>query len=146
MFLQAFQALMRWDAVNNIIIVIIQTALFLCVSVQSGVCVCVCVCVMKGMYLYIFVSTQALMRCGAINNLLLSLFRQHCFSVCVQSDTRTQEEILAFFASHVSAVKNIYSKTEFRTYDRSMKYIGVDFVVQRTSVSACVSVLKCVCV
>ncbi|KAL8558282.1 hypothetical protein ACOMHN_063976 [Nucella lapillus] len=52
----------------------------------------------------------------------------------VLSDSRTQEEILAFFASHVSAVKNIYSKTEFRTYDRSLTYIGVDFVVQRTSI------------
>ncbi|KAK7095891.1 hypothetical protein V1264_005248 [Littorina saxatilis] len=50
------------------------------------------------------------------------------------TDARTQEEILAFFASHVSAVKNIYSKTEFRTYDGSMRYIGVDFVVQRTSI------------
>lgn len=52
-----------------------------------------------------------------------------------QSDERTQEEILAFFANHVSAVKNIYSKTEFHTYDYAMKYVGVDFVVQRTSVS-----------
>ncbi|PVD36306.1 hypothetical protein C0Q70_03285 [Pomacea canaliculata] len=51
------------------------------------------------------------------------------------SDERTQEEILAFFANHVSAVKNIYSKTEFHTYDYAMKYVGVDFVVQRTSVN-----------
>lgn len=50
------------------------------------------------------------------------------------SDERTQEEILAFFANHVSAVKNIYSKTEFHTYDYAMKYVGVDFVVQRTSI------------
>lgn len=52
----------------------------------------------------------------------------------ILSDERTQEEILAFFASHVSAVKNIYSKTDFRTYDNSARYMGVDFVVQRTSI------------
>ncbi|KAK7471816.1 hypothetical protein BaRGS_00035555, partial [Batillaria attramentaria] len=52
----------------------------------------------------------------------------------ILSNERTQEEILAFFASHVSAVKNIYSKTDFRTYDNSVRYMGVDFLVQRTSI------------
>ena len=55
MFLQALQALMRWDAVNNILLLLLlilfrehcfSVCLFrvVCVCVCMCVCVCVCVC------------------------------------------------------------------------------------------------------
>lgn len=52
-----------------------------------------------------------------------------------QSDERAKEEILAFFASHVSALKNIFHRTTFTTYNNDLRYNGINFVVQRTSVS-----------
>ena len=77
-------------------------------------------------------------RCGEVYSVRIKCgvcgvnFELRVFS---QSNTRTQEEILAFFASHVHAVKNIYSRTRFQTYDGRSRYVGVDFVVQRSSVS-----------
>ncbi|KAH9495674.1 Disintegrin and metalloproteinase domain-containing protein 10 [Bulinus truncatus] len=52
----------------------------------------------------------------------------------VLSDERAKEEILAFFASHVSALKNIFTRTTFTTYNKDLRYNGIDFVVQRTSI------------
>ncbi|XP_005111940.2 disintegrin and metalloproteinase domain-containing protein 10 [Aplysia californica] len=50
------------------------------------------------------------------------------------TDERVKEEILAFFASHVSALKNIFHRTVFTTYNDDLHYSGVNFVVQRTSI------------
>ncbi|XP_048251257.1 disintegrin and metalloproteinase domain-containing protein 10-like isoform X1 [Haliotis rufescens] len=50
------------------------------------------------------------------------------------SDERAKEEILAFFASHVAALKSIYSTTTFNTYDDTMSYKGINFLVQRTRI------------
>ncbi|GFS23813.1 disintegrin and metalloproteinase domain-containing protein 10, partial [Elysia marginata] len=50
------------------------------------------------------------------------------------TDARAKEEILAFFASHVSALKNIFTRTQFTTYNKDLRYSGVNFVVQRTSI------------
>ncbi|GFN81219.1 disintegrin and metalloproteinase domain-containing protein 10-like [Plakobranchus ocellatus] len=50
------------------------------------------------------------------------------------TDERAKEEILAFFASHVSALKNIFHRTVFTTYDNELRYSGINFVVQRTSI------------
>ncbi|KAK3787925.1 hypothetical protein RRG08_020372 [Elysia crispata] len=50
------------------------------------------------------------------------------------TDERAKEEILAFFASHVSALKNIFHRTVFTTYNNDLRYSGINFVVQRTSI------------
>ncbi|XP_041355822.1 disintegrin and metalloproteinase domain-containing protein 10-like isoform X2 [Gigantopelta aegis] len=50
------------------------------------------------------------------------------------SDERVTEEIQAFFASHVNAVKTIFSDTLFESYDRKISYSGITFLVQRTKI------------
>ena len=52
-----------------------------------------------------------------------------------QNPTRARDEILGLFSNHVNAIKTIYGDTNFTTYDGSLGYIGVSFVVQRTTVS-----------
>ncbi|KAK0067743.1 disintegrin and metalloproteinase domain-containing protein 10 [Biomphalaria pfeifferi] len=52
----------------------------------------------------------------------------------VLSDVRAKEEILAFFASHVGALKKIFYETNFTTYSNDLRYSGINFVVQRTSI------------
>lgn len=48
--------------------------------------------------------------------------------------TRAKDEILGLFANHVNAIKTIYGDTNFTTYDGSLNYVGVSFVVQRTTI------------
>ncbi|CAL1539676.1 unnamed protein product, partial [Lymnaea stagnalis] len=50
------------------------------------------------------------------------------------SDERAKEEILAFFANHVNALKRIFLQTTFTTYTQDLRYGGINFVVQRTSI------------
>ncbi|GAB1599513.1 disintegrin and metalloproteinase domain-containing protein 10 isoform X2 [Argonauta hians] len=48
--------------------------------------------------------------------------------------TQARDEILSLFVNHVNAVKTIYEDTNFSTYDNSLNYVGVSFVVQRTTI------------
>ncbi|KAK6184973.1 hypothetical protein SNE40_007309 [Patella caerulea] len=52
----------------------------------------------------------------------------------ILTDARAKEEILAFFTSHVAAIKDIYSRTSFSTYDKNIIWEGVNFLVQRTTI------------
>ncbi|XP_052814652.1 disintegrin and metalloproteinase domain-containing protein 10-like isoform X3 [Mya arenaria] len=45
-----------------------------------------------------------------------------------------KDEILAFFDSHIKAIREIYSKTRFQTYNGDMFYTQVSFVVQRSKI------------
>ncbi|XP_052265783.1 disintegrin and metalloproteinase domain-containing protein 10-like isoform X5 [Dreissena polymorpha] len=45
-----------------------------------------------------------------------------------------KDEILAFFFSHVKAIKDIYSVTKFQTYSGDMFYTDVSFAAQRTKI------------
>ncbi|CAI9736049.1 and metalloproteinase domain-containing 10-like isoform X1 [Octopus vulgaris] len=48
--------------------------------------------------------------------------------------TQARDEILGLFVNHVNAVKSIYEDTNFTTYDGSSYFLGVSFVVQRTTI------------
>ncbi|XP_013415901.1 disintegrin and metalloproteinase domain-containing protein 10-like isoform X3 [Lingula anatina] len=49
-------------------------------------------------------------------------------------EMRTEEAIIAMFHTHVTAIKDIYQKTIFETYDGSKKLTGYSFRVQRVRV------------
>ncbi|KAL8586964.1 hypothetical protein ACOMHN_062375 [Nucella lapillus] len=50
------------------------------------------------------------------------------------SNAQAEEEILAFFSSHVSAMSRIYSRTVFQTYDGQLQNTGLSFVIHRSTV------------
>ena len=58
----------------------------------------------------------------------------HSLLPVLQSDERATEEIQAFFASHVNAVRTIFGSTTFTTYNKQVSYSGVTFLVQRSKV------------
>ncbi|XP_046543732.1 disintegrin and metalloproteinase domain-containing protein 10-like isoform X2 [Haliotis rubra] len=66
--------------------------------------------------------------------MLWNYVKKEKFPRTTLSDERAKEEILAFFASHVAALKSIYSTTTFSTYDDSISYKGINFLVQRTRI------------
>jgi len=51
-----------------------------------------------------------------------------------QNEQLAKDEILAFFASHINAIKKIYEETVFQTYNQDVTYSAVTFAVQRTKV------------
>lgn len=50
------------------------------------------------------------------------------------SDERAEEEILAFFSNHVSALTNIYKNTLFQTYSGDLQNTGLSFVIHRSTI------------
>lgn len=65
--------------------------------------------------------------------LLFDFFKKQKHGTLI-SDTQAEEEILAFFANHVSAITSIYSGTQFQTYDSGLKNRGLGFNIRRTTV------------
>ncbi|XP_076451235.1 disintegrin and metalloproteinase domain-containing protein 10-like [Babylonia areolata] len=49
-------------------------------------------------------------------------------------DSQAEDEILAFFSSHVSVISEIYKQTVFQTYSGDIKNTGLSFVIHRTTI------------
>ena len=65
----------------------------------------------------------------------LQQYYLHPLKCKFQREDVARDEILAFFASHITAINNIYGSTVFETYTNDLDFSGVQFRVQNTKVS-----------
>lgn len=92
-------------------------------------------CLSIWQYFYLLVFKHKQHKRLQTQNLTYEKENRLCHSILLQNEIAARDEILSLFASHVTALNQIYNNAEFRPFNATSPcYQGIRFQIQRTKV------------